>query len=210
VDGIDAATGAECDGGPSANQDDGEENDAEESDDEEDDGGVDCIDGLTAAGAECDGGPAANQDNDGDGEVDDEDASYDAGNARTWVQGAPTLVADRGVYQLFGLDVNPGALVVGAGPVKFIGKYNGNHYFSASDVQTAKSGAAIGGVSEAVVDHGDGTWTLTVFGTDVLVDRATKVSKSADPLSEDEDGDDEKHGVDCEQDGEHEGDNEGC
>ena len=38
VDGIDAATGAACDGGPAANPDDGEENDGEENDGEENDG----------------------------------------------------------------------------------------------------------------------------------------------------------------------------
>lgn len=87
VDGIDSVTGEECDGGPSANQDDGEhtgdEADAEESDSgdeadtEEEDGGdesdgVDCEDGIDAAtGEECDGGPSANQD---DGkEADDEE-----------------------------------------------------------------------------------------------------------------------------------------
>jgi len=84
VDGIDSVTGEECDGGPSANQDDGEdtgdEADAEESDSgddadsEEEDGsdesdGVDCEDGIDAAtGEECDGGPSANQD---DGEEHD-------------------------------------------------------------------------------------------------------------------------------------------
>ncbi|MEQ1501575.1 MAG: hypothetical protein ABMB14_05060 [Myxococcota bacterium] len=42
VDGIDAATGAECDGGPSANQDDGEEDDD-----------VECEDGVDASGQPC-------------------------------------------------------------------------------------------------------------------------------------------------------------
>ena len=208
VDGIDAATGAECDGGPSANQDDGEEGDEEE--DAYEEGGVDCVDGLTAAGAECDGGPAANTDNDGDGDVDEEDASYDAGRARMWIRGVPSLVPERGIYQLLGLDVNPGANTVGEGAVKFVGQYNGDRYFSAAQVRSAGAGAAVGGISEGIVDHGDGTWTLTVFGTDVVVDRSTTLQKSADPLSEEAEGDDEHDGVDCEQEGEHAGDNEGC
>ena len=82
-DGI--ATGAECDGGPSANQNDGEEEESEEGDenddptdaavadhnlpaavgceqnDEDDGDDVDCEDGIVpATGAECDGGPGAN------------------------------------------------------------------------------------------------------------------------------------------------------
>lgn len=77
VDGIDSTTGEECDGGPSANQDDGEDTGDEADAEEEDDGGdesdgVDCEDGIDAAtGEECDGGPSANQD-DGE-EADDEE-----------------------------------------------------------------------------------------------------------------------------------------
>lgn len=95
VDGIDAATGAECDGGPDA-QDDDDESDEDGDEDadgagrgvprdaaiadhnlpasagcaddegEDDADGVDCEDGIDAAtGAWCDGGPAANG-NDGE------------------------------------------------------------------------------------------------------------------------------------------------
>ncbi len=70
VDGLDAATGAECDGGPAANaandlaEADTEGTEAEESetsDAAEEVDGVDCENGIDAAtGAECDGGPAAN------------------------------------------------------------------------------------------------------------------------------------------------------
>ncbi len=62
-DGIDAATGTECDGGPSANAvDDPAEGDTrQESEADEEVDGVDCENGIDAAtGAECDGGPSAN------------------------------------------------------------------------------------------------------------------------------------------------------
>lgn len=68
VDGIDSVTGEECDGGPAANQDDGEE-----ADDDGDESGGDCVDGIdSVTGEECDGGPSANQD-DGEGADDEGD-----------------------------------------------------------------------------------------------------------------------------------------
>ena len=177
-----------------AEENDGEENDdAEENDGEENDDGVDCVDGYLADGTECDGGPDADQDDgeenddaDGDGDVDDEDGAYDAGTARTWLQGVPSLVADRGVYQLFGLDVNPGAAVVGQGNVRFVGKYNGNAHFSASSVIAGQGGASVAGVSEGIVDLGGGDWTLTVFGRPVSIDSSTELSRTVDPLSPDD------------------------
>lgn len=87
VDGIDSVTGADCDGGPAANQDDGEdtgdeesdsgdEADAEETDGGDESDGVDCEDGIDAAtGEECDGGPSANQD---DGEEADDEEEHGA------------------------------------------------------------------------------------------------------------------------------------
>ena len=75
--GIDTATGAQCDGGPAANQaNDATEAPVAESNDATDanapaaneapgDSGVNCENGIdTATGAQCDGGPAANQAND--------------------------------------------------------------------------------------------------------------------------------------------------
>jgi hypothetical protein len=71
VDGIDSRTGEPCDGGPAANQDNGEE-----ADDGEEEGG-DCVDGIDSqTGEACDGGPAANQD-DGE-EADDEEEAHGA------------------------------------------------------------------------------------------------------------------------------------
>ncbi len=62
VDGLDAATGAECDGGPAEADTEGTEaGESETSDAAEEIDGVDCENGIDAAtGAECDGGPAAN------------------------------------------------------------------------------------------------------------------------------------------------------
>ena len=98
VDGVDCengiapATGAECDGGPSANAandpaeaDSGTESEADEteadepesSDAAEEVDGVDCENGIDAAtGAECDGGPSANPQ---DGADDAKEASEAAG-----------------------------------------------------------------------------------------------------------------------------------
>jgi hypothetical protein len=64
--GIDTATGAECDGGPAAAQaheaTEAPSGEVDESDDAAEDPGVDCENGIdTATGAECDGGPAAAQ-----------------------------------------------------------------------------------------------------------------------------------------------------
>lgn len=78
VDGIDAATGEECDGGPSANQDDGDEgNDEGDAEEEDGDGGDgDCEDGInTATGEECDGGPSANQNDGEEGDAEEEHGS---------------------------------------------------------------------------------------------------------------------------------------
>ena len=77
VEGIDAATGAECDGGPSASaaNDPAEENDAEENEEVD---GVDCENGIDAAtGADCDGGPSANPQ---DGADDAAEESSEAAN----------------------------------------------------------------------------------------------------------------------------------
>ena len=71
VDGLDAATGSQCDGGPSANaaNDPTETNQIEVAPPESSDAaheldGVDCENGIDkSTGAECDGGPSANADN---------------------------------------------------------------------------------------------------------------------------------------------------
>ena len=65
-DGIDPVTGLECDGGPSANADDGTEAGAEE-DSATDTDNVDCQDGVDAAtGLPCDNGPDAAETDEGD------------------------------------------------------------------------------------------------------------------------------------------------
>ena len=61
--GIDTATGAECDGGPAVAQaDEATETPSNEADEGAGDAGVNCENGIdTATGNECDGGPAAAQ-----------------------------------------------------------------------------------------------------------------------------------------------------
>ncbi|MCB9778914.1 MAG: hypothetical protein H6742_10155 [Alphaproteobacteria bacterium] len=189
--------------------DDGDDATAEEDDDEEDD---DDGDDATAEedDDEEDDGDEDGADHDGDGDVDDEDARYATSNSGSlsFVQGSPAWDEGRNVYNLLGIDVNPGAAQVPDGAVRFDGGYS-DGYLAASSARSS-SGLAIGGTSEGIVRESHGIWTLSVLGQSLIVDDSTEIVAVSDPVSGEEDGDDEGDGIDCEQEGEHEGENEGC
>jgi len=216
-DDVECEDGVAPDGSACADDDDGEDEAADTEDDTDGDD-VECEDGVAPDGSACadddDGEDEAadtEDDADGDGDVDEDDARYAAGGAAAFINGVPSLIDGRNVYSLFGVEINPGGATVPEGAVRFDGGY-ANGYLAATQTAPGTSTLSVGGPSESVASTGHGTWTIQLLGQTLIVDDSTEIVPVSSPLQgEDESASDEDDdGVDCQQDGEHEGDNEGC
>ncbi len=206
-------------------EDTGGADDEEAAADSGDTDDVQCEDGVTPDGQACDdsgdgsGDESASEseDSDGDGDVDSEDKRYATGGSASFIQGSPVALPDRGIYQVMGIDVNPGASALPSGSiVRFDGGYT-DGYLAASSVKAGTAVEALGGVSEKLVQTGPNEWRLTLLGRDIIVDGSTEIVPVSAPLQGDEEAassesgtGSESDGVDCQQEGEHQGNNEGC
>ena len=217
--------GQPCDDTQDEADESGDEDDNDEAD-ESDNDDIECEDGVTPDGQPCDDtqDEAENEtdegdegaDEDGDGDVDEDDALYAAGGERSYIQGPPKPLEGRNVVGVLGFEVNPGPNVVPAGTVRFAGGFNGDGYLAATSATAVPDGLALGGTSQGIVRSG-GVWRLQLLGRTLVIDDKSEIVTSPDPMSARSDaGDDEESsgeeddGVDCPQEGDHEGENGGC
>jgi hypothetical protein len=220
--------GQVCDDGPDEDKgDEADKNDENGTDD------IECEDGVTPDGQICEDGQ--NEDED-DGDADEEEDG--AGNelvavvemiaddlSSFTVLGGLTIVLDDASDEDVEDDTDEetdddanedeteldiATLTVGA-RVEVAGEYSSvDGIFHADELKTP---------DEEVIEL-DGTISdltansFSMFGLTISYDRNTSVvpeDNDSDESDEDESGeDDENDGIDCEQEGEHEGDNEGC
>lgn len=168
---------------------------------------IDCEDGIdTATGAECDGGPAANQD-DGTETETPETFAQQAGTGAESELEVITFGTTGDLVGALGLSVEG---LAPASSTRMAGQYLGGHVFRA-DASTATPALRSRVVArlEAVRVLPDGKVGLTVLGHEVVADADATVA-TVSSAEEAADGDAETDGVDCQQEGEHEGNNEGC
>jgi len=205
----------ECEDGVAPDGSACEDDDDESADDgeDEDDDDIECEDGVAPDGSACedDDDEEEDVDEDGDGDVDEDDARYAAGGAPAFINGVPSLIDGRNVYALFGVEINPGGATVPEGAVRFDGGY-ADGYLAATQTAPGTSALSVGGSSESVAKTGRGTWTIQLLGQTLIVDDNTEIVPVSQPLQGEEEAasDEEDDGIDCEQEGEHEGENEGC
>lgn len=165
--------------------------------------GPDCMDGLDAAGAECDGGPAANSTAGG---AETATTANALSEGEVLVQRSALREIGPGKYEALGLTIVSGTLPEGKA-VRFTGKLDANGEFVASKARgSGAEHAALKGRLESVERKGDGTVTLRLLGQALTTSEADAVEgvESLDSKGEIEDG------VNCEQEGEQQGENEGC
>ncbi|NOY28008.1 MAG: hypothetical protein GXP62_19250 [Oligoflexia bacterium] len=174
---------------------------------------VECEDGVTPDGQAC----ADDADGQEDGTDADADTSASSATATTtaFVRGTPTNLDGGTTYGLFGVSIDVGSSSVPAGVVRFDGDYT-NGYLSANKATTTTGGLALGGSSAGITKTGPDRWSLSLLGQDIIVDSSTEIVPVSSPIAGDEDASsetdasDDADGVDCQQDGDHEGDNQGC
>lgn len=161
---------------------------------------VDCVDGINSAnGAWCDGGPAANPD---DGSEVPETEEPEAASAEIVDLGTQPAIAAALGLSFSGADAAAG--------LRARGSYTGGGVFQVTATETTP------GIRprtlttlQAVRALDGGMIGLTIFDTELAVNGDMKVSSAAS-AEEELAGEAENDGIDCEQEGEHEGENEGC
>jgi hypothetical protein len=175
----------------------GENEGCEEGDTDEEE--VECEDGVTPEGLPCD-------DEDDDGEEDGEDLFE-------MMAGPIGLSAGEGApLRFLGTEMvlPAGTSGLDRGSYRFSGTYSPVDTFTVDAISTTSSETyRLLTTIDAITVRPDGMLVLHVFDKDVIVDpdlRVRKIGSYKTLIEEDIDGDD----VECEQEGEHEGDNEGC
>lgn len=192
-----------------------DEDDSEsEGDNSGDTDNVQCEDGVAPDGSACDDGPDGTGD-ESEAEDGSDDGTEAASTARSFVRGTAVLDAGQ-VYRVLNVAVDAGSAAVPTGTVRFDGGYTSGT-LAATSAMASTGNAAMGGLSEGIVDHGDGTWALQLLGQSLIVDGNTEIVPVSSPMAaEDESAGEgksdtnETDGVDCQQEGENQGDNTGC
>lgn len=162
-------------------------------------GGPDCRDGLDAAGQPCDGGPAMNATAEGtDGE-----------GSAAGALGSDEIVLPAGADgEALGVRFEGAARPVGGGAVRYLGRLAGHDRFVAVEANpsNAKLIRLVGRLEKVTKADAD-TVVLRVLGRDVVARKSLALNESE---SVETAGENEKDGVDCQQEGEHQGNNDGC
>lgn len=175
------------------------DNDAEENDDGEQ-GEVE--DGTENDGVECE--------QEGEHEGDNE------GCTPLQAVVGPTVLKEAGVAQVMWLKVQvpAGVSLADKNVRRFSGGYQGTGTFTAAKVTTtAKTTPRVIGTLQDIVQLSGGKLGLRIFDKTLPVNaklRLNNVPSLSQTIEQDKDGDTENDGVVCEQQGEHEGDNQGC
>lgn len=161
---------------------------------------VDCVDGIdSATGAECDGGPAANP--------TDPNEPEDETEAQANEVEAIAFGSEADIAGPLGITIEAASET---GSTRLLGQYLGGHVFHAdAAVGTQAVQSRVVTRLQAVRVLADGTVGLTVFDHEIVA-KASETVHSVSSAIEELDAAEESDGIDCQQEGEHEGENEGC
>jgi hypothetical protein len=187
------------------NEDDDDEGEAGDNDNVEEE----CEDGLTP-----DGLPCADDDDEGEGNKNEEECGEMESESFEMIAAPVDRSIDSGnVLRLMGIDLELplSAGIQTAANVRFLGAYSADlNLFKVTDLATTRSATyRLMTRIQSIEKLPDGKLALGLFNVKVIVEpglRVRTVKSLSQDVAEDLDGDI----FQCEQEGEHEGENEGC
>ncbi|WP_224364148.1 hypothetical protein [Hyalangium versicolor] len=144
---------------------------------------------------------------DGDGETNDDGAANGMVAGEILAPRPEVRAVSAGVFEALGMKIQAQVLPDSAA-VRFVGSVNPDGTFVASSAKGSRATSpALKGTLQAVERTGSGTVKLQLLGQTVTTSETTKVEQVK---SLDQENSKEDDGIECAQEGEHEGDNEGC